>query len=311
MGEWSKALGEEGERIASFVFEEILGINSLQGRASISCSHPANHVRQESKGDKRLTHGIDGLYYQVSPLEDELLDVVIISTKYCDLYPTNPKGKFKRDFIELAQTIECFLSSKSNSDIQGSVSSVSKTAYTGILVWLSSKDDVWKNIKPAVQSAYFDKDIEFEKIILVDNNRVSFWYESIYKTRKYYDDVQIVYHNSGLNSVSINSKSFGTVVPVEYLFSDVLTFRVKKDGITSLVIYVNDQFEQEGFHQMVSFAKVFDHLHMVDRIDFQFRAYNVSDHENQVRASLQHFDGYTLNKNLFINEFPENFRQQS
>ncbi|GEP50936.1 hypothetical protein FNO01nite_16080 [Flavobacterium noncentrifugens] len=48
-----------------------------------------------------------------SRLEHQLLDVIIISSKYTgDEYTKNPKAKFKEHFEDLALTLECFKNSK-------------------------------------------------------------------------------------------------------------------------------------------------------------------------------------------------------
>ena len=71
MGEWSKSIGEKGEKIVKFIFEEILEYNSLSENYSISCNKGTKHKSKSAKSDKS-THGIDGLISFISPLEDEL-----------------------------------------------------------------------------------------------------------------------------------------------------------------------------------------------------------------------------------------------
>ena len=81
MGEWSKSIGEKGEQIVKFVFEEILNFNALLENQSISCVKGKNH-RKTSVEKDRTTHGIDGLVSYQNPLEDFSLDIGVISSKY-------------------------------------------------------------------------------------------------------------------------------------------------------------------------------------------------------------------------------------
>ena len=56
MGELSKLIGEEGERIALDFFEKI-GWKSLVTNTTLQCSKPVLHKRKGT--EKRTTHGID------------------------------------------------------------------------------------------------------------------------------------------------------------------------------------------------------------------------------------------------------------
>ena len=70
MGEWSKKVGEKGEKIVDYFFKEILGYNSVLTGESIKCIKGEKH--KNAKKD-RTTHGIDGLISAKSPLEDNIL----------------------------------------------------------------------------------------------------------------------------------------------------------------------------------------------------------------------------------------------
>lgn len=307
MGELSKLIGEKGERITKFVFEEILDVNSLIEGSTINCNNGEKHQRADAKSE-RTTHGLDGLYYFESPMEDELLDIVIVSSKYTTVYPKNPKTLFKSHLKDLAHTLECFKSSKLNSDINQKFSSVTKTSHTGILVWLSDSDDKYFDIKAKLSNSIIDNELEYEKIILLDNNRVQFLYEAIYKTKKIYDDVQCVYHNSSLNQGNINLQSYGNRYPVDYLYSDIITLRVEKDGKVSFLVFLNDNFDQTNFSQILSFAKTYDLLNAIDHTFINYLDYNQLNHEPLVKSILADYDNFKLDGNLTISKFPSDFR---
>lgn len=134
MGEWSKSVGEKGEFIVKFIFENILNFNSPQENPSIDCVMGLKHKKANAKSNWS-SHGIDGLMRYKSLVEDYSLDIGIISSKYVGgNYPSNPSALFKSHIKDLAQTIECFYNSKLNNKIKQSYNGVNKTEIFGILV---------------------------------------------------------------------------------------------------------------------------------------------------------------------------------
>lgn len=305
MGEWSKSIGEKGEKITKFIFEELLNVNSLEENTSIQCFNGEKHIKSKKP---RQTHGIDGLYHYESPLEDELLEIVLISSKYTLKYPANPKSKFKEHLKDLAEGIECFKLSKSNSDINQRYNSVSKTNWVGILVWLSNDDTKDSDMISKVSNSIIDNELEFEEIILLDNKRVDFLYETIYKTKQLNPSVQIVYHNTSLNQGSINRISYGSRFPVNYLYSDIIQLRVEKNNEIVFLIFVNDNFDKVNFSQILSFAKTYDFLNAIDKTIVNYLDYDSLKHEKMVKSVLTDYQAFKLDNNLQVMKFPNDFR---
>ena len=310
MGEWSKSIGEKGEQIVKFVFEEILNFNALLENQSISCVKGKNH-RKTSVEKDRTTHGIDGLVSYQNPLEDFSLDIGVISSKYIGgEYPKSPSTLFKTHFQDLAQTIECFNNSRLKNSINQHFSNINKTEILGILVWLSNTSEVNFDLISKVNNVIIGNEIIFDKIILVDNNVVNFLYESIYKTKQKFqsENVDFVYHNSGLNISSIQEKTYGKVFPLNYLYSDIIPMRVQDKHNVELHIYVNDDFQEEQLIQILDFSKSFDHLNAIDKLIINYRSYDSLIHDNLVKEKLVKFPNYKLNGNLEIRKFPSDFR---
>ena len=308
MGEWSKSIGEKGEKITKFIFEEILGVNSLIENSSIDCQRGEKHKRKEAKGD-RTTHGIDGLYYQESPMEDELLDIVLISSKYTNEYPKYPKTDFKAHVGDLAKVLECFKLSKVNSEISQTFSTVTKTDYTGVLVWLSNTNDPDFEIIPKVSNALIDSDLDFEKIILLDNARVNFLYETIFKTKEKYGKTEYVYHNSSVNQKSFNSMAYGSTFPIEYLYSDIQMLRIEDNGKIEFLIFINDNFDSANLKLILSFAKSFDHLNAIDKTRINYLDYDQLEHEGLLKTVLTSYPNFRLGENLELSKFPLDYRR--
>ena len=309
MGEWSKSIGEKGEKIVKFIFEELLQFNSLVENSSIQCNNSREHKRKSAKKD-RTTHGLDGLFYSESPIEDGLLDTVIISSKYTNNYPKSPKTLFKEHLKDLAHTIECFKNSKENSEINQKFNSVTKTEITGVLVWLSNGDDSNYDITSKVTNIIIDNSLVFDKIILLDNNKINFLYESIYRIIKINSkqNVSFAYHNSSLNYNGLRSHYYGTSFPINYLFSDIIPLRVKKNNEVYLTIFINDDFSKENFSQILSFAMTFDHLNSIEKTIINFTQYDNLTNENIVKDILTTFPKYKFEDNLYIKKFPSDYR---
>jgi len=308
MGEWSKSLGEKGEKISKFVFEEILGINSLEENKSIICNLGDKHQRKEAKS-RRTTHGIDGMYYMNSPLEDELLDIVLVSSKFSKEYPKSPRSKFVSHIKDLVDTLECFQLSEDNNIISQLFNNVTKTSYTGILIWLSNNDPVDYELLPKISKTQIPSELDFEQIIVLDNSRVNFLYETIYKTRLLRSNVEFVYHDSSLNRRYLNSKSYGSIFPVNYLYSDIIILRIEENQIIEFMIFVNDEFDSQSLAQILAFSKSFDHLNAVDKTTICYLRYDSLIDENKVKAILVNYSNFKLNSNLFVSRFPTDFRQ--
>ena len=123
MGEWSKKVGEEGERVAED-FLRLVGWGSAQHGVEMPCARPEAHKRADAG---RKTHGIDYLLACKSPLGDGLGQNLVVSVKYsAEGYPPSPKGTFKAHFTDLAHTLECFRNSEVRRNATQAVKGVTK-----------------------------------------------------------------------------------------------------------------------------------------------------------------------------------------
>lgn len=162
MGEWSKSIGEKGEDIVKFIFENILNFNSLIENDSINCIRGYKHKDSNANSNK-TTHGIDGLISYKNPLEDYTLDIGLISSKYtASEYPKYPSTLFKAHLKDLAQTLECFNNSKLKNDLNHNFVEVNKTEILGILVWLSNSSDLNYDLISKVDNIQMDSDLIFD-----------------------------------------------------------------------------------------------------------------------------------------------------
>lgn len=166
------------------------------------------------------------------------------------------------------------------------------------------------DLSSKVANIQLDNDLIFDKIIFLDNNKVNFLYESIFKVKEVFnsENVDFVYHNSGLNFTSIQEKSFGKVFPLNYLYSDIIPLRILNNKDVELRIFINDNFSENQFSQILNFAKSFDHLNAIDKVVLFYKSYDYLINDNQVKQVLSNFPVYNLNDNLIIKKFPSDFR---
>ncbi len=309
MGEWSKSVGEKGEAIVKFLFEDILGFNNLVENNTIQCTKGKDHKTGKSE---KTTHGIDGLVTLNSPVEDYLLDIGVISSKFTKKYPKNPNALFKSHLKDLAYTIECFNSSKLKNDCNQRFSDVEKTEVTGILCWLSDDDPIDYDLVSQVHKIIVDNTLIFDKIILLDNNKANFLYESIHISNERFGTsyVDYIYHNSSLNSNHTQSESYGKIFPLNYLYSDVILLRAEKESNIYLLAFINNNYSKESLLLILSFLKSFNYLNSVNRIEISYLDYNNLENENSVKEALSEFNNYKLGKNLTIKKLQSDFRSR-
>jgi hypothetical protein len=302
-GEFSKKIGDEGEKIVDFIFGEVLNFK-ISHNLHIDCNRPEEHKRILAKSG-RTTHGIDGLIYYVSPLQDYILDIGVISSK-CTSKPYPSSAKILKEYIkDLAETLECFNYSKEKSLINQNASNVKQTETIGILVWHSFEDDLTFDLVSKTSNIHIENELSFDKIILLDNNRLNFLFESIYISKQIYgtDNIDFVYHNTGLNFTrQQEGKMFGKEFPIQYLYSNIILLRITNKKNTEFHIYVNELFDIESFNLLIGFIKQFDYLETLDRTIIYYREYN-----GQLDNSLGKQLSQSLQK-IEVKGFPINFR---
>ncbi len=235
MGEWSKKVGEAGEKIVEEFFEKI-GWSDSQKNLSINCAKQPKHG---DKGKKRKTHGIDFLFSYKSSLIDRILEHLIISSKFTDKeYPANPITKFKEHFKDLAQTIECFKGSHECQELNNSFSGVEGAHHTGVLFWLSNDKNSYDDLISKVSGSQISGKFSYESIYLVDNHRVAFLYDTITYIEKKYPGAEFdfFYPATGKNNDPYNLESGGDILPVQYINTSVLPIKLNINNNLSLLI---------------------------------------------------------------------------
>jgi hypothetical protein len=312
MGEWSKKIGEQGENIVKYFFEELIGFKDIyRTGVSIPCSYSDQHKKEKAK--QRLTHGIDGLVSYNCPLIEELLEIGVISVKYtADKYPSDLKGKFKDWFVELAYTMKCFSNSEEYQNINSTVSDVSDTTVSGLLFWLSNSDEHKEfNILSEISNSTFSgSELVYDKIIVVDNARMNFLFNLIQPIKNIFkeENFDFVYHKTGMNNAITQNLSFGKKLPIQYISADVIPIRLTKGDDVILVIGSRDNFDKNDLLKLIALSKEFNHLEATSKTLISFPDYNKLEHQDIVKSVLAQIENLLYKNQIEVVRHDFDFR---
>lgn len=293
MGEKSKSIGEIGENIVGS-FLELIGWTGTLSSLSISCTAPKKHVSKDATGNFRSTHGLDSLFVYKSPLEASTAQHVVVSVKNMDQkYPQSATQKFKDHFEDLAVAIECYGYSELMGRQQDLITHSSRNQVTGVLIWLSGKEDSGADLVGRVKGSRIDKDLEFDTIHLVDNKQVEFIFQLMTHLRTRFDASHIKFYYP-LTSLNYNDKSlarYGSILPVEFLTSPVIPFVINTSSseLSTLILASIDNFERDSLAQLMQLAKEYS-SDMNCKVLILFPDYSGADHRNDVLDLLKTHD---------------------
>lgn len=290
-GEISKSIGERGEEVAKKIFTDILGYDQIQVGKNLDCFKGKDHKIGRAKKDRK-SHGIDGLIGNVSELSNQSLDIGYISVK-----KTEKVGYTKTDFAkhirDLAYGLECFKRSKVLSDYKKNFSNIKDVQIIGILIYFSDLDDLDKSVSEYTLEYNIPSDLDFGNIVIIDNKRISFWIDSILQDKIKFgsDNVNFVYHNSGLNPSIQNY--YGSKIPLYYLYSDIIPLRIKNDnGEIILKFYYEGEYNADILRGIIDLAIDYDKLDSVSEVIFAFKDYIKSKHSANVQEIFMQYQPY-------------------
>lgn len=303
MGEWSKKIGEYGEDIVE-KFLSIIGWNDPLKNVSIPCyMQKEEHKNNEDKSVE--THGIDFLYSYRNPLFDGQLNNVIISSKYSmEKYPNSPTKKFKWYMTDLINTIQCFSCSEKKYEL---VSQCECSTFNdvGVLFWLTGSKDSTDDLIGNVSSARIDVMCN-NTIYIVDNRHVAFILELIkyIKSQDKYN-YSFYYPLTGLNVNPTSRQNTGDIMPVEYLNSSLIPFKLENranSNETILFIGTLEEFEKNTFIRLMGLAKDLS-TNLAGQVILGFPDYDDLLHNETVQMSKLGFQDSNYTKTVKVINF--------
>lgn len=306
MGEWSKKIGEIGEGIVSNLLEEI-GWGDAQKNLTIACVHGQRHG---SEASEKTTHGIDCFFSYPSRLSDRTLDHLVVSVKYSsNPYPDSPSAKFKEHFYDLAKTMECFRKSKLRSEAGRQFSGVSIARNAGILFWLTNDKRNIDIVSKVAKSRQLEE-FAYETIFVVDDFRAAFLYDAIQFVRQKYagSKVEFLYPQTGKNINPNTREAGGNVLPVEYVNSPVLPFRVTStDNKKILVLASSDGFAVDNLRRLLGLAQTLSQ-EFASRTVILYPDYLPLQHENIVQEAKAGFENKSYTESVGVDCFRRDHR---
>lgn len=306
MGEWSKKIGEVGERIVSDLLEEI-GWGDAQKNISINCVHGQRHGTEKSA---KTTHGIDGFFSYPSYLTDRTLDHLVISVKYSsNPYPDSPSTKFKEHFFDLAKTMECFRKSSLRNEAGKQFSGIETARNIGVLFWLTN-DRTNKDIISKVSRCRKLEEYTYETIFLVDDYKAAFLYDSIRFLRQNdpSQNVEFLHPSTGKNINPTSRAAASKVLPVEYVNSPVLPFRLTSlDNKKTLVLSNVDDFAVDNLKRLLGLAQTLSQEFATNTL-ILYPDYDPLLHDNLVQKAKAGFANKTYTESVTVDCYRKDYR---
>ncbi len=301
MGEFSKRIGEIGEEIV-IEFLALIGWHDPVRNFDI----PSTDIEKHGKNK----HGIDAYFHYQSPMIARTLENILISTKYSkDKYPNAPVKKFKGYYKDLGMAIESFKKSELRATTMNCRSDFETVFDRGIIFWLNNVEDDSQDILQKLFNIDAPKDFTHDGIFLVENKKIEFIFYAIEFAKRKYPNKQIefTYFATGLNSDDLAVKN-GTIMPVQYLSSNILPLRVQTDnGNNTLILCSRDKFEQNELIKLIGLAKNITANFQANTI-IAFPDYNRLQHEKLVDNAKQTFEEASFTNTLTVENFNPNFR---
>ncbi|MFK4390437.1 hypothetical protein CN563_02770 [Bacillus sp. AFS026049] len=298
-GEKSKSSGEFGEKIVTELLR-LIGWGNADFNPTIDCIDE-EHKRKSKK------HGLDFVFSLESSLINHIQDDVLISVKHnLDRYPNSPTSKFKEYLKDLSQAMECFPYDTIYSEKQIS-NHILENQVSGVLFWISSKDDMEKDIVKEVNLFRNTEKINYGPIYLVDNKRANFLYKTINYSKKKFGGYKFFYHTTGYNDNDpYVKKDFGDKLPVQLINTNILPIRVDptNDGPT-LLLFINESFNEKSLKRVMGFSQRLTHS-WAKNIIILFPDYLEVEHKNVVQSVKRLFDNGDFIQTIKVQSFIEN-----
>lgn len=308
MGEWSKTIGEYGEKTVEN-FLKLIGWGAAPRGLSVDCLKPKVHIAKEDS--ERQTHGIDFYFSYLSPLADGTLKNIHISTKYtASSYPNSPVRVFKEYVQELAWGIDCFKYSTEKKEFTKNLRGFKHVEEVGVLFWLSNDQESYDDLAQKVATATIIMDGPINMLYLVDNKRISFIIQSLAYAKQIYPGQRIsfFYPNTGKNVIPATKTDFGDILPIEYINASILPLRVTdSNGKTGLLLFSIDSYSKTDFAKLIGLSQDLSKS-WAAFINISFPNYDQLLHSAEIREVKMGFQNQAFTENIAVSSYSPSFK---
>ncbi len=304
MAEKSKKRGEFGEEIVEKLLTSIGWDTLLKGR-DFDCIKSMQHIIS-TRG--RITHGVDFIYQYDCPLFNNVQEFILVSSKFNDAYPPNPASKFKLHLQDISQALDCFPKSSIRNELK---LPTRKAKYTGVIFWIDNgKQNQYDDVIDRLTDFSVDSNLEFDSVYLVDNKRADFLYDTITSAANHFENMAVEFYipSTGNNNTIKVRQTSSSILPVQYINSSILPFKVVQDESTEiLVLNVIDEFEKDHLTKLISLAQKLTEG-WANKIYILFPEFNANVQGEIVENVKLEFRDQTFVRKIEVNTFNLDFR---
>lgn len=299
-GEKSKSSGEYGERIASELLKLIGWKNVLNGK-DIPCVK--NDIHIGAGGNPRQKHGVDYIVKYHCPLVTRLGRDILVSVKHRDGYPTTPKGKtskFKTYLKDIAEATECYPSH----ELYGQLATgIKKMDISNVIMWFNSAvDKENESVINEMQNFRNSDNVNYKTVYLIDNKKANFLFSSIKYVQSRSTNFSFFYPDTGFNMDTTERSHQGDILPVQYINSPVLLFKITEANARTLIIVAEDGFSIDYFERLLQLARLLT-VNWSSKIVIAFPDYNNYQNEDDVETSKLKIKDTDFAEQIFVDKF--------
>lgn len=310
-GEKAKSSGEYGEKIVKNLLE-LFGWKNCNSGVTVPCVYQETHKKKGS--EKSEKHGIDYVFQYKSPLRDATKHDVHISVKCRDGYPKTEDGiksKFKEFLVDIAFASECYPACEIS---KRKIAATNKKIYSSLIFWIDRNRNDGREKESVIDKIggfYLREECHYDTVALIDNNRAQFLYTSIKFAKSKYgeDNCKFFYINTGLNNANLNRKYSGTILPYEYLNSDVLPMAINQNNQNILLLLVKDEFCEEYLRRLIGLAQEIT-SDWAANIIIAFPNYNEFEDGEAVISAKSEFEDSSFTDKITVLTYDPDFRDE-
>lgn len=213
--------------------------------------------------------------------------------------------------MDIAFASECYPSCEI---AKQKISGTNKKVCSSLIFWIDrNRDDGRENesVVDKIGSFHFREECHYDTVALIDNNRAQFLYTAINFAKKQYgeDNCKFFYINTGLNNANLSRKYSGSIIPFEYLNSDVLPMAINQDNKNKLLLLVKDKFCKEYLRRLIGLAQEIT-SDWAANIVIAFPNFNKFEDEEIVKSCKADFEDSSFTDKITVITYAPNFRDE-
>lgn len=285
MGELSKRIGEDGERIVLDFFKRIGWPAPVEG-IDIPCQSPQKHREADS-----AQHGVDLIFSYICPVQNSHRRNIVVSVKNSTKTEKRPRSKLLGDIIDLATAIQCFKASNARALMLRSQSGARHADDIGLLFIMNKSPRSEASIMNSMTERSRFEYPGTSSICFFENKRHDFINNALNHRALFFAEWKMAFfHPKNTQTAQANLRiTHSDLLPIQSLLGGPLCIRLERGGASgvreaALLIYSEEEFSTERFQRLVAIGLELSSS-WVD-VFVAFPDYVEVHDKNEVRSSL-------------------------